>query len=322
MTSFAEALQTASYVAFGGCAAKGVCYIGCLKALQQRPCHSAWHRQQFRGACATSSGCIAALALLVNADAEDLLQRWRTLNIESFAPHMDLNGIFSRYGVDAGENVRRVIREVLSVCGLAHDTTFRTLHRLTQRELRICATNLNRMRLEVFSHVNTPEVLVADSIYLSMCVPFVFQPATHNGDIFIDGCALSYVPYDQWPLEDTVIFHAAGARTGAAVRDVTRRDITDLHSFAVSVLACCARSALRAVEDLSKQYPQRFCRICVEDHALDATLHLSPATLDALVSLGFATMLFRLHPDLTQALQVLLRLGLECHYYCHEKTLE
>lgn len=308
MSAFSDTLLLARYLSFGGCGTKGVAYLGCLKALQQHHAgHVAWHRQ-LRGTCGSSSGCVAALAFLVNADADCLIERWRALHVQSIVQYPDLNAVFSRYGVDGGEEVKRIIREVFAVCGLAHDTTFRTLQRLTNRDLRICVTNLNRARLELFSHITTPDVVVADAMYWSMTIPFVFQPETYRGDLMIDGCALSYVPYDVWPLQETVIFHARGINTGACTE--RRRDITDLRSFALGVLACCARSALRAVNELSRAHPERFLcvNVCDQDH--DSTIYMNDATLHAIVNLGFATTLVRLFPELPNEFEQLLRMSI------------
>lgn len=303
-----DTLRTAKYVCFGGCAIKGVSYLGCLRALQQHHAgHAEWHRQ-LRGACGSSSGCLAALAFLVDADAEALLERWRALHIESVAPCMDLSAVFARYGVDGGHEVKRIIREVFAACGLSHDTTFRTLHRLTHRDLRICVTNLNRLRREIFSHLTTPDVVVSDAIYWSMTVPFVFQPETYKGDLMVDGCMLDFVPHDQWPVEDTLFFYARGINTGVRVDE--RREIVDVQSFATGVLACCSRTALRAVQKMAAAHPDRFVFIDVNNSKYDAVLTMDLPTFEAVSNLGYATVMFRLFPELASACTQMLRMSI------------
>lgn len=303
----AETLRSVRYLTFGACGAKGVAYLGSLKALQEHHRdHAEWHRQ-LRGTCGSSSGCAAALAFLVNADAEELIRRWRLLNIQSLTTHLDLHAVFSRYGLDGGGEVRRIIREIFAACGLSHDTTFRTLHRLTGRDLRICVTNLNRVRLEVFTHLTTPDVVVSDAMYWSMTVPFVFQPETWRGDLMIDGGALAYVPVDIWESpEETLTFHTSGFSTGASV---DRREIGDLQSFAGGVMSCCAHSFLKIVDTLQKAHPERFLRIMARDRAHDVVLHMTEETLDALVNLGFGTTLARLEPQVPGVVQELVRIS-------------
>ena len=307
--SFHSALNAARFVSFGGCGTKGVAYLGCLKALQRHHSnHANWHRQ-LRGTCGSSSGCIAALAFLIDVDADRLIDAWKSLNIETVVPYVDLHAMFSRYGVDCGDEVKRIIRYLLETCGIAQNTTFEMLFRLTGRELRICVTNLNRLRVEIFSYTSTPGVKIADAMYWSMSIPFLFQPERYKGDLMIDGCALAFVPYDVYPLEDTMIFHAHGINTGADANE--RRDIDDLRAFATGILTCCARSALHAVHDISKKHPERFVKICTVSEDQDATVSLNPSTLESIVNTGFLTVLFRLFPDMPVSFECLVRLSIQ-----------
>lgn len=310
MSSFATTLDDARYVSFGGCGMKGVSYIGCLRALQKHHAgHAAWHRR-LRGTCGSSSGCIAALAFLVDADADALLERWRSLRMTTVVPFVDFGAVLAKYGADAGDEVRRIIRAALAECGLAHDTTFRTLHKLTGRELRLCVTNLNRCRLEVFTHTATPDVVVADAMYWSMTVPFVFQPESYGGDLMVDGCVLAYVPHDVWPLGESVVFHTNGLSTGDEASGV-RQEVTDLRSFSAGVMRCCARSVLRTTHELSKRHPERFVRISVVQESVDTSLTLEPAAFEALVHMGFAAVFLRLYPEVASVFTGLVRISLE-----------
>ena len=309
-TSFMEALRSARYVAFGGCGLKGVSYLGCLRALQKYHSeHTAWHRQ-LRGTCGSSSGCIAALAFIVDADADMLIEKWRSLHVETVIPCADFQAILNRYGVDAGDEVKRIIRTVFTACGLAHDTTFRTLHRLTGRDLRICVTNLSRSRLDTFNHLTTPDVVVADAIYWSMTVPFVFQPETYKGDLMVDGCVLAYVPHDVWPLEESVVVYANGPVTGGTPA-LQRREISDLRSFALGLLSCCAQTVYKIVDEKSKAHPERFVHVGVVDEQHDVSFTMSTTTFEALIHLGFSAVFLRLHPNVALVLDGAVRMSLE-----------
>lgn len=311
MSSFARALEDARYVSFGGCGTKGVSYIGCLRALQRHHAtHAAWH-QRLRGACGSSSGCIAALAFLVDVDADALLERWRSLRLTTVVPYVDFGAVLAKYGADAGDELRRIIQAALTECGLSRDTTFRALHKLTGRELRLCVTNVNRCRLEVFSHTTHPDVVVADAMYWSMTVPFVFQPESYGGDLMVDGCVLAYVPYDVWPLAESVVFHTNGVNTGDEAHGEVRQEVSDLRSFSGSVMRCCARSILRTTHELSKVHPERFVRISVADERVDTSLTLDDAAFEALVQLGFASVFLRLYPDVAAVFTGLMRVTLE-----------
>lgn len=327
---FRRTLHHASYLAFGGCGLKGVAYLGVLKCLQRHhPDFADWHATRLRGCVGSSSGCIAALAFLVNVDADEIIAAWRALQIENVAPAlMDINAVFQRLGADAGQNLRRVIDAALGVCGLAPTTTFRALHRLTGRELRVCATNLNRLCLQVFSHTQTPDLAVADAIYYSMTVPFVFQPKKHAGDVMVDGCLFAFVPYEVsgWPTERTVSFFVAGThQTAAADHNAldnegrlastanARVEVNDLSAFATNVLRCCTKSMLTKVNALADAQPWRYVRVIVDaedDGRLECggnvMLRMQRATFDAIVHAGFCAALVRTMPHVMLVLRALV----------------
>lgn len=301
-------MRNCPYICFGGCGCKLISYLGFLSALQQKSTwHTEWHAQLI-GACGSSSGCLAALAYLVDANAQDVLKRLSSLNVDSVVTnYVNFGAMLATYGVDSGDTVKQMISEFLSACGIAQDTTFRTLYRLTKKDLRVCATNLQRFRLEVFSHEHTPDVIVAHAIYWSMCVPFVFAPETFKGDIMIDGCALAYVPIDIWPLEKTMVFYATGFKTSADERE----ELEDLKSFASSILKCCAISVLRRIEELSQSHPSHFVHIHISNKEDDVLLRMTPAIFDSLVSTGYSHAIQLLFPDISTITSALIRFGIE-----------
>lgn len=300
----AERMHTdCRYVAFGGCGCKGVSYIGFLRALQERDArHAEWHAE-LRGACGVSSGTIAALAFLVDVDATSFLSKWAALNLTSVISStcFNINGILAEYGIDDGTNVKRIIGEILTACGLAQDTTFEMFARLTRKDLRVYATNLNQMRIETFSAHTTPDVQLASAFYWSMCVPFVFKPERFRGDMMIDGCALAFVPVDEWPIEQTLILYAKEAT------NTRPRDIKDIRSYATTVLACCAISMMHRVDAIREKHPDRVVPIRFEDEHMDTFISLQPGAFDRLVAKGYNVALDLISPQLAQTIGLIVK---------------
>ena len=279
------------WIAFGGAAQKAASYIGLLHGLQTtHPQFNEWHTNTLKGTCGCSSGCIAALALLVNADCESLANKWASLGVESMTrSYFNIGQMMEKFGVDTGERVKLVISEVLASCGVAHDTTFEMLYRLTRKELRVVATNLNFMRTEVFSHKKTPDIKLADAFYWSMSVPFVFRPERYRGDLLVDGACLQLVPLDVWSdseWESVCLVFITGMRTGSF--HGTRVEYKELKDYATGVLACAARSVLRRVFDLKSQKPDRVIHIDICEAADDVFLMMDLPTFRRLFNLGFA----------------------------------
>jgi predicted acylesterase/phospholipase RssA len=78
------------------------------------------------------------------------------------------------------------------------DITFAQLAAAKGRPLKIVATNLTQKAVTVFSAADTPDVIVADAVCASICIPMLFPPyrvPMDGGDeYFIDGGSLSNLP--------------------------------------------------------------------------------------------------------------------------------
>lgn len=77
--------------------------------------------------------------------------------------------------------------------------TFDELYKITSKELKIVATDLNTGSAKVFSHRTTPNRCVFRSIVASSSYPFVFKPQLTKSSMFIDGGVSCNLP--------TYLFH-------------------------------------------------------------------------------------------------------------------
>ncbi len=121
---------------------------------------------------------------------------------------MVLLGIALACGCASLDGVRKAFDEALRrQCPAAaregRSVTFRDLP-----HLKICAANLTRRRLEVFSEQTHPDVAVADAVCASICFPFAFRPYPitirrregQGRELFVDGGLLSNLP--AWPFDE------------------------------------------------------------------------------------------------------------------------
>lgn len=86
-----------------------------------------------------------------------------------------------------------------------HWVTFADLKRCGCKTLKIVSTNVSTRDVEVFSYWTTPNVVVADAVCASICLPVIFAP--YEIDIegrglqrFVDGGVLSNLPL--WPFDE------------------------------------------------------------------------------------------------------------------------
>ena len=66
--------------------------------------------------------------------------------------------------------------------------------------LKIVGANLETQSLHLFSPEETPNVLVADAIAASICLPIIFPPWIVDGARFVDGGIVSNLP--AWPFDE------------------------------------------------------------------------------------------------------------------------
>lgn len=89
--------------------------------------------------------------------------------------------------------------------------------------LRICAANLTRRRLEVFSAQTAPDVAVADAVAASVCFPFAFRPwvidrgAGRGEELHLDGGLISNLP--AWCLDEERRLDPDAITLAIAIRD-------------------------------------------------------------------------------------------------------
>ena len=304
MTDFETHLRASKYIVLGGCGTKVFCYFGIFAALRDHlPEFQRWH-DNMQGICGVSSGSVAALLLLMNADAKRVIETTEdSMTIENLATY-DIAGVFSRYGLDSGESLRAIIDRAIETCGLSPHITFATLHSITHKAFIVQAANLNEMRSMNFSHETTPDVCIRDAIYYSMTVPFIFEPGRHKNDVMIDGCALDLCPTDVFPFDETMHVFVHLDQT-----QPQRRDISDLKSFAHAIMGCCSRNIGRRVLEEARRSPHRFIRVQPSaEH--DNLLSMDPQRGNSLMRLGYVSLLLRLRPELASTIYKLLRLRL------------
>ena len=153
---------------------------------------------KLQGAAGVSSGCIVALALLIGADFKALAEALVELSgrFDSIAATLDVQLVIDSYGLDDGKTLQLTIDAMLNAIGLSTTTTFSGLRRLTKKDFRVCAVNMQCMKQTYFSYQTTPQMLLRDALYMSMTIPFIFKPRRWMGELYVDGGLLENFPVE------------------------------------------------------------------------------------------------------------------------------
>jgi len=120
---------------------------------------------------------------------------------------------YDHKGLAKGKKIREWIEQKISENSKIKHLTFGELNELHKtkphkyKQLYLIGTNVSKKRSEVFSHENTPNVIISDAVRISMSLPLIFQPhqcyekrygkrqiSQSKRDLYIDGGVMDNYP--------------------------------------------------------------------------------------------------------------------------------
>lgn len=169
---------------FSGAGVKIYCFLGFIKYLEEHDL-----LKNIKAIIGTSAGSIIATCICCNFSIEEIEQLLLKINITKL-PKVDSESIlnfFNNYGLDDASEFIRVFKIILKKKTNNENITFKELYDLTQKKLIISATNLNKMEIEFFDYINTPQCQVIDALIMSISIPLLFKPAKYKDYYYVDG---------------------------------------------------------------------------------------------------------------------------------------
>lgn len=183
------------YISFSSSGLHGFLFEGFLQAFEDSAAYEpVMHR--VRGISGTSGGSIAALTLALSVDREtrmNLLSEMSSLGNIVCKPDVTL--MIDRFGLDDGVALRQVVEQILIAGGLSATSKMKDLRRLLRRDVVFVAHNLNTGRPVNLSAETVPDMSVADAVFASCCIPFVFAPLVYRDASYCDGVLSAYLPH-------------------------------------------------------------------------------------------------------------------------------
>lgn len=201
------------YVSIGGAGVKAGCYLGVVEAFEMH-----WHEassrapwkeflRNIRGCSGTSAGAVIALALCVGLTSNDLRRIFHPLMMKmmNLIPHPDIGNLVERFGLEDGTFLKTCIAKLLTSAGLSEETTFERMYALIGREFVCLGTNLNERSIAIFDRHHTPDMRVADAVFISCCMPIIFSPVVIDDVSYVDGTLTCEIPM-VFPTERTLFW--------------------------------------------------------------------------------------------------------------------
>jgi predicted acylesterase/phospholipase RssA len=204
-----ESALRCKYGIIAGGGTKALAYLGIMKALEQN-IGQAWadhYSNNMRGFVGASAGSIVALCMTLQLSANDVREVVQPFleNIRRIVPHPDISKLLNNYGMDSGDGIQQLVKDVLRRGGLAEDTTLERIFALTRREFSCTGLNLNTNTVHMFDRQGYPDMMVVDAVRISTSVPLLYTPVSYRGDLYVDGALGCNMP-DRYPREDCMLW--------------------------------------------------------------------------------------------------------------------
>ena len=288
-------MEGARYMAVSSAGTRGAAYLGVIDALEDHlaaktgTTYDAW-RRQIVGVAGTSAGAIAVLFFalgLPRAVRHALVAELTDLRALLRKP--DIGLLLQNFGLEDGTAFKRVVQRALESGGMSAHSTLGDLSRLLRIDFVCMATDLQTGSAVPLSAANYPDMRVADAVYASCCVPFLFAPQRVGGALAVDGCLSCALPevFDE-------------AKTLFMYVDAPRNEspCTNWTTFLHTIVQCASHAQSHRIAGLHERNAN-VLRVCFpstlasQTPALDP--NLTPVALAHLVHWGYVVALDSLH---------------------------
>jgi len=173
-----------------GAANRGISYIGALQCLQE---NDLLDIKKFVG---VSIGSLIGFMYIAGMDPITMMEHIIEQNMEDFQD-FSMDHIINEGSILRGEKFRLWVLKLLTKV-VDPMISFSSMYKKNGIEINIVAVSLDSGEdgLEIFNHLNTPNMPIYYAIVASMTVPFVFPPFVYNNKRYIDGGLLNNFPMD------------------------------------------------------------------------------------------------------------------------------
>jgi NTE family protein len=178
-------------ICISGGGVKGLAFIGALQFLHSIHFIKSHYIKNFVG---TSVGSMISFILAIGYTFDELFDFVIDFNFQKLEPNVDIDNLFSSFGIDNGQKVTFLLSYFLKNKLNLDDVTFSQLFKITNNNLIIIGTNFSKGTETVFCHTHTPDMSVITAIRISSSIPIIFTPVLYNSDYYIDGALVNNFP--------------------------------------------------------------------------------------------------------------------------------
>jgi len=173
----------------------GIYTVGALKYLAE---HDFYNINEIENIYGTSAGGFLGALICLKEDwntiANYIIERPWSKEMP-FTPDM-LFKMITNKGLLDDSFIKLVFIKLLKAKNLSESVTLKEFYEYSQIKLFMFATDINTFKVVEISYETYPDMLLLRAIYITCCIPFIFQPVYINNTFLVDGGILCNYPLD------------------------------------------------------------------------------------------------------------------------------
>lgn len=188
----------------------GLTFVGAWKALELKGVTEGI--TNFSGC---SIGSIMAMLVSIgytSSELETLALSFRYKDVAEF----QVLCTFDNFGLETGNEIERLLRELLFHKTGHRDLTFNMHHTITGRDLWINASCVEQDSPYYFSRSRSHDMSIIKAVRMSISLPVIMAPVKYRGLTFIDGGFHDPCPVGMFHVEDTLVLRIRNDRTSTS----------------------------------------------------------------------------------------------------------
>ena len=289
-------IDAVHYLCFGVGGANGWVFVGLWMAIEKEMLRRKTSLQsQIRGASGASVGSLLALAVVLNYTAIEFCEFLKrcTMKYKSKIRRINVFELASKKGILSTEVIGDVVQEMLAQkLGENHRmVNLETLYDLTHKEYVITTHNTSYERGEVIDCRSFPLLPVHKAVQMSCAIPGIFHAIEHNGCLYTDAGISNGLPFEVFPLENSLVFNLFGHHGYAHSEDM---GVPDFFCRVVHAFDVLTRNKIEAVPAHLRHHILTLDVPCLINSALQGFI-LTDEDRDRLIHIGLTAGLTLFH---------------------------
>jgi len=173
----------------------GIAYVGIFKSLLE---NKVFHRNEIKEVISTSVGIIFAILYLLEFSAEQMEKIILETDLEDIfnMNNLEIDNLLVNYGLFnnqlIGESINILCKHKIG----KENITLKELYDIIPIKLSVKVYNVTLGKTEYISYENEPDLQIGVLAMITTAIPFLFQPISFKGHLYIDGGIKGHFPIE------------------------------------------------------------------------------------------------------------------------------